>query len=67
MELSNITLAWMIAQLEPFIDFHPNYIQEQHQATHSYYEQSGQEPRPWSFGMLTPPTLSCACILTRSR
>ncbi|KAI4154296.1 MAG: hypothetical protein LQ340_001763 [Diploschistes diacapsis] len=49
-EVSNITLAWMIAQLEPFIDFHPNYIQEQHHATYSYYEKSGQEPRPWSFG-----------------
>ena len=49
-EIADITLAWMIAQLEQFIDFHPNYIQEQHKSTHTYYEQSNQDPRPWSFG-----------------
>ena len=51
MDISNITLAWMIAQLEPFIDFNPDYLREQYRSNISYYEQSAQEPRPWSFGM----------------
>jgi hypothetical protein len=40
----------MMAQLEPYIEFHSDYIQEQYKATHIYYEQSNQDPRPWSFG-----------------
>ena len=49
-EISNISLAWMMAQLEQFIDFHPNYIQEQHQANSTYYKELGHTSRPWSFG-----------------
>ena len=50
LDLANITLAWMIAQLEVFIDFNPDYVREQFAAAQDYYKQSGQGPRPWSFG-----------------
>ena len=50
LDLANITLAWMIAQLEPFLDFDPEYIRGQYQQAASYYEQTGQDPRLWSFG-----------------
>ncbi|MCJ1409057.1 hypothetical protein MMC19_003134 [Ptychographa xylographoides] len=58
--IANITLAWMIAQLEPFLDFNPDYIRDQYKDTRAYYLQTGQAPspqesprhrtRPWSFG-----------------
>lgn len=41
----------MIAQLEPLLDFNQDYLREQFQSNQSYYEQTGQEPRPWSFGL----------------
>ena len=40
----------MIAQLEPFLDFNRDYIVQQYESNISLYEQTGQEPRPWSFG-----------------
>ncbi|MCJ1287670.1 hypothetical protein MMC26_007022 [Xylographa opegraphella] len=53
-ELANITLAWMIAQLEPYLDFDPDYIRAQYKDTRNYYLQSGQDVRPWSFGEIYP-------------
>ncbi|KAL6720695.1 hypothetical protein ACLMJK_002620 [Lecanora helva] len=50
--LSDVTLAWMMAQLEPFIDFNDDYILEQYDQTDEHYEQTGQKTRPWSFGKI---------------
>ena len=50
MELSNITLAWMISQLDPFIDFHRDFILRQDQMNRQYYIDTRQKSRPWSFG-----------------
>jgi hypothetical protein len=51
-ELANITLCWMVAQLEPFLAFDHSYvINEQHRLEVGYYTQSGQlPPREWSMG-----------------
>ena len=49
---SNITLAWMMSQVQPFIDFDPDYILDQYDETEKYYKDTGQKLRPWSFGML---------------
>jgi len=49
---ANITLAWMTSQMEPFLDFDPEYILDQYEQTKNYYIKSGQKPRPWSFGKL---------------
>ena len=43
-------MAWMVSQLEPFLDFDPYYIHEQYEANRKYYLETGQKPRPWSFG-----------------
>lgn len=51
-ELANITLAWMMSQLREFIDMDLDYALDQQDATEEYYEQSGQRPRPWSFGKI---------------
>lgn len=50
--LANITLAWMTSQLEPFIEFDPDYILECSDDTKMYYKETNQKPRPWSFGKI---------------
>jgi Uncharacterized alpha/beta hydrolase domain (DUF2235) len=52
-ELSNITLAWMMSQLAPFLEFSENYIIEQYEDNEDYYRDLHKRPRPWSFGFLT--------------
>ena len=48
--MANITLAWMISRLEPFMDFRPDYLIREHESTRQYYKDTNQRPRPWSFG-----------------
>lgn len=48
---SNITLAWMMSQVQPFIDFDVDYILDQYDETEKYYKDTDQKVRPWSFGM----------------
>ncbi|MCJ1425199.1 hypothetical protein MMC29_003087 [Sticta canariensis] len=47
---ANITLAWMISQLEPFLEFDPDYVLDQYEENRDYYKKKGQKPRRWSFG-----------------
>ena len=49
-ELANITLAWMMAQLEPFIDFDEDYIMDQYDLNRQFYRKKRKKKRPWSFG-----------------
>ncbi|KAL2355458.1 hypothetical protein BJ546DRAFT_688960 [Cryomyces antarcticus] len=51
-QLANITLAWMMSQLEPFLDFDPDYIIEQDETNEEYYEKHEGRIRPWSFGKI---------------
>ncbi|KAI9741729.1 MAG: hypothetical protein M1834_000115 [Cirrosporium novae-zelandiae] len=46
--ISDITLAWMMSQLEPFIKFHTRYLLWQNEMNEQHY--GGR--RPWSFGDL---------------
>ena len=49
-ELADITLAWMISKLEPFLDFRPNFLTGTWEATKVHYKETGQRSRWWSFG-----------------
>ena len=49
---ANITLAWMMSQTSPFIDFDEHYILDQYDENMNHYEETEQEPRPWSFGKI---------------
>ena len=49
-ELSNLTLAWMMSRLEPFLDFRPDYLIHEYESTKFNYKEMGQKPRWWSFG-----------------
>ncbi|KAK5007097.1 hypothetical protein LTR28_005689 [Elasticomyces elasticus] len=51
-QIGNITLAWMMSQLAPFIDFDPEYILNQDEDNERYYEKKGAPVRPWSFGKI---------------
>ena len=49
-ELANITLAWMMSRLEPFLDFRPDFLVSQLDAQRQYYKDTSQKPRWWAFG-----------------
>jgi hypothetical protein len=51
-ELANITLAWMMAQLSPWLDFNRAYLMQQVADNDNYYRSEGLRRRPWSFGLL---------------
>ncbi len=50
-DLADITLAWMMAQVSPFLDFTPGYILDENEEMMDYYRSRGENPRPWSFGI----------------
>jgi uncharacterized protein (DUF2235 family) len=52
MQLANITLAWMMSQLEPYLEMRDGYLFEQDDMTEAFYEDSKQSIRPWSFGKI---------------
>lgn len=49
-ELANLTLAWMMSQIRPFLDMDLDYLLDQQDDTDRYYERTNQRIRPWSFG-----------------
>lgn len=51
-ELSNITLAWMMSRLEPFLDFRPDFLVSQLDLVRQHYKDTDQRPRWWSFGQI---------------
>jgi hypothetical protein len=51
-KLSNITLAWMMAQVSPFLDLYQDYIIQQSEDNDEYYISKRKKVRPWSFGKI---------------
>lgn len=49
-QIATITLGWMMAQCQPFLDFDLDYLFDQWDDVEDYYERTGQKIRPWSFG-----------------
>ncbi|CAI6340396.1 unnamed protein product [Periconia digitata] len=49
-QLANITLAWMMSQLAPFLDMRMEYLFEQDDENAKYYKSMGEGVRPWGFG-----------------
>jgi hypothetical protein len=48
--VANITLAWMMDQLSPFLDMYDDYLNEAQHETDAYYREERQKRRPWGFG-----------------
>ena len=50
--MADLTLAWMISQLSPFLDFRPDYISYIHQQNIDYYASQNIPLRHWSTGKI---------------
>lgn len=51
-QIATISLAWMMAQCQPFIDFDLDYVHDQYEDVEDYYEKTDQRPRRWGFGKI---------------
>ncbi|KAK4570358.1 hypothetical protein LTR86_002438 [Recurvomyces mirabilis] len=51
-QVATITLAWMMAQCLPFLDFDTDYLIDQWENGEDLYEKMGEKERPWSFGKI---------------
>ena len=51
-QIATISLAWMVAQCQSFLDFDLDYIIDQWEGVEEYYEKHDEKVRPWSFGMI---------------
>ena len=52
MGMADITLAWIISQLSPFLSFCPSYMPWQDDLNNTYYVQNDIPPRPWGLGKI---------------
>jgi hypothetical protein len=50
--IANISLAWMMTQLQPFLSFDPDCIPEQYRANESFYTQQNIKPEQWAMGQI---------------
>lgn len=51
-QIATISLAWMMAQCQPFIDFDVDYLFDQWEEAEDFYEKHEKKIRPWSFGKI---------------
>lgn len=51
-QVATISLAWMVSQCSPFLDFDEDYVLDQQEEVEEYYRRDGQKIRPWSFGKI---------------
>ena len=52
-QIATISLAWMMAQIQPFLDLDIDYLFDQWEEAEDYYEKEVNEKiRPWSFGKI---------------
>lgn len=53
--LANISLAWMISQLLPFLDINTDVVLDEDEDNDDYFREIRARPRPWSFGWYLLP------------
>lgn len=51
-ELANISLAWMMAMLDPLLELNLDVIITEYHENEDYYESKRKRPQPWSFGKI---------------
>ena len=51
-DLANLTLAWMISQLDPLLDFDHSYIVRENRLAQERAVRAGRQPRPWGIGKI---------------
>jgi hypothetical protein len=63
-DISDITLAWMISQLHPFLDFEKSYVLRENVATAQVHKKLGSEMKPWGLGEI--PALRTYLVITNA-
>lgn len=48
--MANITMAWMMQQLSPFIEFDRSYVTEEYKLYKLQHRDKGLRLRPWACG-----------------
>ena len=51
-QIATITLAWMVAQCQPFLDFDLDYVIDQWEDVEDYGKHHDGQARQWSFGKI---------------
>lgn len=51
-QIATITLAWMVSQIQPYLDVDDGYVVDEWEKCEEFYEKHEKQPRPWSFGYL---------------
>ena len=51
-QIATITLAWMVAQCQPFLTFDLDYVIDQWEECDEFYEKRNEKIRPWSWGKI---------------
>jgi uncharacterized protein (DUF2235 family) len=51
-QIATISLAWMVAQCQQYLDFDEDYVVEEWEKVEDFYEEHEKRVRPWSFGRL---------------
>ena len=51
-QIATISLAWMVAQCQQFLDFDIDYVMDQWDDVEKFYEEQKEKARPWSFGYI---------------
>ena len=51
-QMATITLAWMLAQCETFLDFDLDYAFDQWEDAEDYFKKHYEKPRRWGFGKI---------------
>jgi hypothetical protein len=49
-QMATMTLAWMMAQCQPFLDLDVDYLLDQWEDAEDYYKDHDEKVRPWAFG-----------------
>ena len=61
--MADITLAWIMAQLEEFLAFDTDYVAEQHDFNLRHYEKKKEKPRPWGTGKIYNSTKGITALV----
>lgn len=62
-EVADITLAWMMAQLNPYLDFYHGYVKWQRDLNVAYYKSVPEPVRPWACGKIVNSSAGIRAVL----
>lgn len=51
-QIATISLAWMVAQCQPYLDIDVDYVLDLWDDAEDYYPKHNEKVRPWSFGKI---------------